>query len=285
METTTDQRPVSDSRFRSLTTTGKVRLLVFSLAMLALAALNVALTPLEVLGAGILGWFQSYGVHQFHDMVISVLLVFGVVIPALLLLYHPRDRVNAILAPALGMIIVAILGLNIDSPIATGFLVSAVLGLVGLALHPAGRSLFRFERAESVDTRVAALYVVAAVPLLAYAGLELLKQLGPLDPDGHALFVHFGAIAIASFLVVLMGGLAVFRERDWRFATWLAGLLAGFIGIASMGFPNEPSSLGLLGGAALFLWALAFVASVEYTRRDTGQGDEQPDSQRMAGAA
>ena len=285
METSTDQTPVSDSGFGSLTTTDKVRLLVFSLAMLALAALNVALTPPEIIGAGILGWFESYGVHQFHDMVISALLMFGVVIPALLLLYHPRDRVNTILAPVLGMIIVAILGLNVDSPIATGFLISSVLGLVGLALHPAGRSLLRFDRAESVDTRVAALYIVGAVPLLAYSGFELLRQLGPVDAEGHVLFIHYGAIAITSFLVVLLGGLAVFRERDWRFATWVAGLLAGFMGIASIGFPNESSSLGLLGGAALFVWALAFVASVEYNRRDTERREEQTDRQSAAGSA
>jgi hypothetical protein len=285
MATTTDQGAVSDAGFGSLTTTQKVRLVLFSLAVLALAGLNVALTPPEVLGAAIVGWFDPFGVHQIHDMTISPLLVFGLVVPALLLLYHPRERVNTILAPVVAMVSVAVLAFVADSPLLTGFAVSSVLALAALALHPAGRSLFRFDRAERVDRRVAGLYVVGAVPLLVYAGLELLKQLGPADPAGHVLFVHFGAMAISGFLIVLMGGLAVFRKRDWRYPTWLAGLLAGFIGVLSIAYPTFASSVGTLGGALLFIWALAFVAGVEYTRRSAERDRRETERQRPAGSA
>ncbi|MFC6864618.1 hypothetical protein ACFQGE_14265 [Halomicroarcula sp. GCM10025817] len=285
MVTTVEQGSATESGFGSLTTTQKIRFVLFSLAVLALAGLNVALTPREVIGAGVLGWFQSYGAHQIHDMVISPLLVLGVVVPALLVLYHPRRRVNTILAPVVGILTVAVLAFLADSPLLTGFAVSAVLALVALALHPAGRSLFRFERADRVDRRVAALYVIGAVPLLAYAGLELLKQIGPADPMGHVAFVHYGGMAVSAFLVVLMGGLAVFRDRDWRYPTWFAGLLAGFIGIVSIAWPTLASSVGVVGGALMLAWALAFVAGVEYTRRGSETETDELSRQRPAGAA
>ncbi|MFC7020313.1 MULTISPECIES: hypothetical protein [Haloarcula] len=285
MATTVEQGSATESGFGSLTATQKIRFVLFSLAVLALAGLNVALTPREIIGAGVLGWSQSYGTHQIHDMVISPLLVLGVVVPALLLLYHPRRRVNTILAPVVGVLAVAVLAFLADSPLLTGFAVSAVLALVALALHPAGRSLFRFERADRVDRRVAALYVAGAVPLLVYASLELLKQVGPADPVGHVALVHYGAMAVSAFLVVLMGGLAVFRDRDWRYPAWLAGLLAGSLGVVSVAWPALESSVGVVGGALVLAWALAFVAGVEYTRRSVEFDAGRMDRNDPAGSA
>jgi hypothetical protein len=82
-----------------------------------------------------------------------------------------------------------------------------------------------------------------------------------------------------------MGGLAVFRKRDWRYPTWLAGLLAGFIGVLSIAYPTFASSVGTLGGALLFIWALAFVAGVEYTRRSAERDRRETERQRPAGSA
>jgi hypothetical protein len=253
------------SRLGSLTTVGKVRFGLFTLAALTLLGLNVLLVPSSALTRVVLGFVQEFGVHQIHDMVGSAIVWLAFVVPLALLLYHPKERVNTVLVPIMVTGPVAVLGYLSDSPLVMAYAIVSVLALVVVGLHPAGRSLVQFDRVETVDRRLAGLFAVGAVPLLVYAGVEVLMQLGPVDE--HVVFVHYGAMAIAAFLVVFMGAMAVFRQRDWRFATWFAGLMAAYIGLASIAYPTNPSSFGLVGGALLFLWAVAFVAGVEYVRR------------------
>lgn len=269
----------SSSRFGALSTVGKVRFVAFTLAVLALLALNVVMTPPEVLAASFVGWFGDPGVHQVHDMTVAALLWTAIVVPAALLLYHPTRRVNTVLAPIVLVVPVMVMAYLAGSFLFVGFVIGSTLALLALLLHPAGRSLVRFDRVDSVDRRIAALLAVGAIPLLGYAGLELVKQFGPVDD--HVLFVHFGGMAIAAVYVALMGTLAVVRERDWRFAAWSAGLIAAFVGLASVVFPGVESSLGIVGGVLLFLWAVAFVAGVEYSRRsDPSEGESMDEIAR-----
>lgn len=269
---TVDASEPTATRIGALTTRGKARFGLFTLAVLALIALNVILTPTEILLAAFTGWFDSFGTHQVHDMTVAAVLWLAFVVPAVLLLYHPTARVNTILAPVVTAVILAAFAFLANSFLLTGFAIGSVVALAALALHPAGRSLVRFDRVDSVDWRLVGLFALGGVSLLVYAGLELVKQLGPVDE--HVLFVHFGAMAIAAFLVVLMGALAVFRQRDWRFAAWFAGVLAAFIGLVSIAYPSMPSSLGIVGGILLLLWAVAYVAGVEYVRRDLAESDD-----------
>lgn len=264
MPTTSDSVAASESRLGSLSTAGKIKFAVFSLAAIAVIALNIALTPAVVLNAAFLGWTADFGIHQVHDMTISAILWLGFLIPMALLLYHPKGRVNTVLAPLLA-IPIAVMAFAASSELLPGFVIMSVLALLAVALHPAGRSVFRLDRVDSVDRRLAALFAIGAVPLLVYGGLELNKQVSLADE--HTLFVHYGAMALAALLVITMGALAVVRRRDWRFAAWNAGLMAAIVGVFSIGFPAVPSSLGVIGGALLVLWAVAFVAAVEAVRR------------------
>jgi hypothetical protein len=260
------------SRLGSLTTVGKVRFGLFTLAALLLLALNVLLVPSDSLTRVVLGFAQEFGVHQIHDMVGSAIVWLAFVAPLVLLLYHPRDRVNTVLVPIMVTGPVAVLGYLSDSPLVMAYAIVSVLALAVVGLHPAGRSLVEFDRVDTVDRRLAGLFAVGAVPLLIYAALEVSKQLGPVDE--HGVFVHYGAMAIAAFLVVFMGAMAVFRQRDRRFATWFAGLMAAYIGLASVAYPTNPSSVGLVWGVLLFIWAVAFVAAAEYVRREEETGRE-----------
>ncbi|WP_254273868.1 hypothetical protein [Haloarcula marina] len=265
-----------DERVGALGTAAKVRLAAFSIVAVAIIALNVVMTPRPVLLAFFLSWGGEFGIHQVHDMAISALLWAGLIVPLALVLYHPSERVNTVLAPVLAVSAVAVFAYLADSFLFTGFLTSAVLAVVALALHPAGRSLFRFDRVGRVDRRAAAVFAVGAVPLLAYAALEVSKQLTLADE--HAALVHYGAMGITAFLVVLLGGLAVLRERDWRIAAWVSGLLAASLGVVSLVFPTIESSLGFLGGGLAVLWAVAVVASVEYGRRSDDREDSRGES-------
>jgi membrane-bound metal-dependent hydrolase YbcI (DUF457 family) len=141
------------------------------------------------------------------------------------------------------------------------------VGLVVLALHPAGRSLGRIDRVEPVDRRLLGLLVIAAVPLLAYAGDQVVKQYAV--ADDHAALVHYGAMALLAGLVLLMGTLATVRRRDWRFAAWSAGVLATYLGASSVAFPTLPSSVGAVWGGLAVAWGVVFVGAFEASRRDS----------------
>ncbi|MDX1745145.1 MAG: hypothetical protein R3324_04345, partial [Halobacteriales archaeon] len=151
------------------------------------------------------------------------------------------------------------------SPLLGPFTVMSLLALFVVLFHPAGRSLLRLDRVEPIDRPLALLYLVGAGPLLVYAGLETAKQLGPVDE--HVAFVHFGGMAAGGLFIVLMGALAVLRERDRRYATWSTGLIAVFLGLVSVRYPASESSLGVIGGVLLVLWAVPFVAVILSRRR------------------
>lgn len=121
------------------------------------------------------------------------------------------------------------------------------------------------------------------IPLLVYAGLEVAKQFGPVDD--HALFVHYGGMAIAAFVVIFMGTLGIVRRRDWRFATWIAGVMTAFLGLVSVVYPGSPSSLGTIGGVLVIVWALAFVASVERARRGGVESGAEARDEAVAGSS
>lgn len=270
MTATVESTESSVSRLESLSTAAKVRFAAFTLVALGILAFAGLAMPNE-LAMAYTSWFEDFGTHQVHDQMLFAFIWLTLIIPVALMLYHPTDRVNAILAPVVFAVPWTILAVLADSPILMLGAIFGVLGLVALALHPAGRSLFTFDRVEAVDRRVAGLFAVGAIPLVVYGGLELSKQLGPVGD--HALFVHYGTMALAAFYVILMGTLAVFRKRDWRFAAWSAGLTAGYLGVLSLAYPAIESSVGLIGGILLVLWAIAFVASVEYVRRSDGENE------------
>lgn len=263
---TVDSQTPGDDFPGSIGTAQKIRFIAFTLVVLGMLALNFVLTPPDVLTPTFTGWFEDLGTHQIHDMTVSALLWIAFTVPLTLLLYRPTDRVNAVLPPLVFAGATAIMAFLADSFLVMGFSVMSALAVLALLLHPAGRSLVRFDRVESVDRRVAGLFVVGAISLLIYGALELIRQLGPVDE--HVVFVHYGAMTNAAFLVVIMSALAVFRQRDWRVAAWISGLLAAFVGLTSVAYPVAESSLGPVSGGLLLLWAISFVASVEYVRRN-----------------
>ncbi|WP_255197276.1 hypothetical protein [Halorarius litoreus] len=255
----------SPAQWRDLDIVGKVRRAAFYVVAVGALGLAVFMLGGELL-LGITGWVENLGIHQIHDLTIFGLLWLALVVPLALLLYRPARRVNTILAPILFLVPVAIFAALANSPILMLPLIFGVLGLVALVLHPAGRDLLRFDRTESPSRILVGLLVVAAVPLLLYAGDQLVRQLTLADE--HAMFVHYAGMAIASMYVLVMGVLAVVRERDWRFAAWSAGVVALILGVSSILFTVE-SSAGVLWGALAVLWAVVFVGAVEYTRRAT----------------
>lgn len=225
------------------------------------------------------GWFEDLGVHQVHDMTIFGLLWVTIVVPMVLALYRPARRVNTALAPVLFLVPMAVFTALVSSPLLMLPVIFGTLALLALSVHPAGRGLLRFDRVDQVPRPLAVLLVIAAVPLLSYAGGQALLQLTVTDE--HAFFAHYGGMAIAATYVVLMGALALLRRRDFRFAAWSAGLVAVIIGAASITF-SVASSVGVGWGALLIVWAIVFVAGVEYSRNSVASTDDDSTDETVA---
>lgn len=227
----------------------------------ALALFGVLLR--DMLPLVVTGWYTDIGSHRLHDLNFFAL-IWLALIGLVLQLYDPADRVTAVVVPVLVMGPLAVLAVTTGSSIAMLPILFTVVGLVVAALHPAGRSILRVDRVEDVDARLLGLLVVAAVPLLAYAGDQLVTQYTVADE--HAALVHYGGMAVLAVLILLFGLLAAVRRRDWRFAAWSAGVLAVYLGASSAAFPALASSAGPMWGGLAVVWGVGFVVAVEAVR-------------------
>lgn len=239
-----------------------VRRYAFYAAVLLAIAVPVFMTG-EMLLWLATGWTGFLGSHSVHDLVVFALVWMGL-LGLFVQFYRAPDRVNAILAMPLFMILAAIIGFAAGTELAMMGVIFGAVSLLALVLHPAGRSLLSFDRAPSPTRLLLGLYAVGALAMVVLGGLELVKQFTVADE--HAIIQHYGNMALAALYVVVFGGLAVFRARDWRFAAWSAGFVALYIGASSAVFPSAESSLGLFGGVLVAVWALVFVGFVERTR-------------------
>lgn len=241
---------------------GNARRAVFYVAVLAALGL-FAIMLRDLLPLVVTAWYVDVGPHRLHDLNFLALVWLGLFGLASQL-YGPEDRVTAVVIPVLVMAPLATMAFATGSPIAMLPAVFTAVGLVVVALHPAGRSLFQIERVTPVDRGLLGLVLVAAIPLVVYAADQLVKQFTVVDE--HAALVHYGAMAVLALLVVALGALAAVRRRDWRFAAWAAGALPIYLGVSSFAFPVLASSVGPFWGGLAVAWGLGFVGAVEVTR-------------------
>ena len=180
--------------------------------------------------------------------------------------YRPTERVNAILLLPVVTGLSGAIGVATCTIFTTATLVVAAITLLPLVLHPAGRSVLRFERVALPNRLLVGLFAGGAIVLIVYGGQELEKQFTRTGEDALTGGGYYGDLAIWSFSIALWGRLGVFRKRDWRFATWAAGVVALFLGVGSTVFPDASSSLGQVCGVLAAIWAIALVGMTEYVQ-------------------
>ncbi len=133
-----------------------------------------------------------------------------------------------------------------------GFTLSAVL------LHPSGRQLLRsFERSQA-DRTMLVLVGVAAVPLLAFTAVNIGNQREIASGDVHWPLGHYG------FMV------ASLRPVGWRVSAWVASLLPAVLGLLSLVYREQASSLAAGWGLAAIVWGAAFIAAAARSRAGGG---------------
>lgn len=259
--------------------------------------------PENILSA--MGHFEFVSTGDTHNLIHELTFAFIVGTAALGLLFQLRKPMENVAGQLIAMIVwtamalIALITNNwVPQPL---FITFGGLTLLATILHPAGRGLFNWLSAVRVSKILLGLIVVAAVPLLAFAftnfgvqtaggetaglfrheipamhGGGAVANQGPSDDeaahdDEHANQGHYRNMAAFSFIVILVGMLASLRPIGWRLAAWIAGGLAGLLGLASVILPAAESSLGLTWGLAAIVWGTVFIAAAELTRLRTSQ--------------
>jgi hypothetical protein len=82
----------------------------------------------------------------------------------------------------------------------------------------------------------------------------------------HAVLGHYGFMAAFSVTVIGTGLVATLRPVGSRLTAWVVGFLPALLGLTSLVYPNNDSSLSRFWAVAAIAWGIGFVAVSENTR-------------------
>lgn len=195
--------------------------------------------------------------HRVHDLTFALIMAAGA-----------SGLIAQLRAPARNiagqlMALIPWIALLLAFSLATTWLLFApapILGALALAatiLHPARDDFSRSLSFTRVDRGMLTLMIVAALPLLAMAYRNIALQRA-LDSD-HATLGHYGFMAAFSLTVLGIAALASLRPVGWRLAAWTAGALPAVLGVLSLSYPTNDSSLNSRWASAAIAWGLAFI--------------------------
>jgi hypothetical protein len=138
------------------------------------------------------------------------------------------------------------------------------LGVLAGVLHPSSPML---KLPVPVDARLLALTGVMAVPFAIYATREVGLQISGTAADPHWTAVHYIFSAEIGFLLILTGFISSTEFTGRRLTAWMTGLAAVLMGLASVVYSDQASTLGIGWGSALIVWGIAFVVVSEWRQR------------------
>ena len=207
--------------------------------------------------------------HRIHDLTFAFLFV-PPIVGVLAQLRRPAHNIAAMwmaLVPSAALLLTLLLTLVVGGNarvLQPPWLTVAAGVLIATALHPAGGALPRAFRISRLSWPLLLLTAIAAVPLLAFAAANINLQ-GTVNDD-HSAAGHYGFMAALAFTVIGIGLLTSLRPEGWRLAAWVAGLIPVLLGVASLIYPDVPSSLAPLWAVAAIGWGAAFIGTAEVIR-------------------
>lgn len=223
-------------------------------------------TALGALGlfSMIAGWLGAGGreEHMVHDSGFGVGAAFLIAAPLLLQASRPERKLSHMHAAALGLV-------GFGAGYALGGAVVFLLGpLVIVALlwwlHPARDRLALSGRPQPL---LAALAVLAAIPLVIYAIEQAEIQRACVRPTEHCEEFHYAGMAALALSLPLVGLAAAWGARGWRIVAWLVGAAATLFGLSGILLPDRASSVGRAWGMVAVGGGIAFVLVAEWVRR------------------
>lgn len=235
--------------------------LFYAVAIAFLAFLVFAfLEPMQFV---VRAWLPGYGAptHRVHHVMIGGLLAL-LVLSVGVQLYRPAARVGAFLLGGTIIASLAVVTVVAEGLAGLGEIAIFVVPMIVLAaLHPAVGA-FR-PRWTDLDRRLVVLAVVAAIPLLVYAALQLNLHLTLADE--HVAFDHYVLMAAGAITIGVSALIASAKPAGWRALAYGAVGLLGIVAIASIAFPDPAQGVnfGLIGGLVAVIWALAYLLVAE----------------------
>lgn len=213
-------------------------------------------------------WFNlgNRGVHRVHDLGWGA--VGGVVITVGLLAQIRPERAIAPLQGVLASLAALLVASLVSAEVNAFAAIPVVAGAILIGLHPTRGDVLK--PGPRVSVPLAVLAVAAAIPLIVY-GLDqaAIQRACPPAGDAHCDEFHWSSMAGMAFAFPLAGLAAALGAPGWRLLAWLTGLAAGVFGLASVVFPNLPSSVGRTWGFVAIGTGVLFIALAEWrARRD-----------------
>jgi hypothetical protein len=204
--------------------------------------------------------------HRVHDLTYGFIFTTAIV-GILAQLRRPSKNIAGMvmaLIPWSGFALAAVLSGEEFVIRSTERITVAYVAIIVVLLHPAGRNFFRSFSVSRINWVMLALVGLAGVPLLSFASTKIRLQETVLD--AHAGLGHYGFMAAFSFTVIGVGLLASLRPDGWRLTAWVAGLLPVLLGLTSLVYREESSSLDVGWALAAIAWGAVFVAAAQLTK-------------------
>ena len=237
------------------------------------AAVCFGIPALAVLAFGgqllVLGWTASRpgGSHHVHDLAWGSAEGILLLVPLLLAVAgNLRERP----APAVLQQVLAVLAALVAVMLVTASpdpftAVLTLLVLCGVLLT--GRGAVRPPIRPRTSRPLAALAVVAAMALVPYAATAAAAQRAGESVQAERL--GYTGVAVWALALVAVVVVAALRWPGWWVPALSAAAAASVVGVASLVWPQVPSSLGRPGGLAALVWAAA--VAVVVVRNRSGQ--------------
>jgi hypothetical protein len=207
--------------------------------------------------------------HRIHDLTFAFLFL-PPIVGVLAQLRRPARNIAAMgmaLVPSAALVLTLLLTLAVSGNarvLQPPWLTVFAGVMLATALHPAGSALLRAFRVSQLSRPLLLLTLIAAVPLLAFAASNVGLQ--STVSDDHAAAGHYGFMAALAFTVIGIGLLTSLRPAGWRLTAWVAGLIPILLGVASLIYPDAPSSLAPLWALAAIAWGVGYVGTAEVVR-------------------
>lgn len=233
------------------------------IAAVLLGVLSFSLVSLATAWFGI----EERAGHEVHDLSWGIL--GGLILTGALVLQikDPGDKVATMQAFVLTVSIMSIvLAIADPSPLILVFLgVTALL----VYLHPARSRLV--ELGEGWQPVLAGLAIIGAIPLMIYALDQIDIQRLDIADDLHWEEGHFGQMAAWAVAMPALALLTARRTPGWIWVARGAALGTLLMGLISLIYPDNLSSLGTAWGTAAVVGALVFAVAAEMDARSGGE--------------
>ena len=284
---------------------GTARRIAFFVLLGLFVLMHVFFSPLPF---AVLGWFLEEGAvsHRVHEIVFGFVAALSLT-AVVWHIRKPERRIAETYQMLATLWLFIGATLVIDRFIDPFLLAFLVVPLLLVALHPGRSNVLR--PTANLSRSLGALVLVAGVPLAVYAvtefraGISARAVAQPVfeeieeEFDGESLsdeefetisndrlraattsvaefeqaqhFGHWSAMGAFALIIVALGAIAALRPTGWRLPAWSAGLSMMVIGIASLTFPQDASSLGGPWALLAIAWGAAFIVVAQRERDRT----------------